>query len=69
MRMFFGIILGIVLTIGGAYIYDSIRNTSGGEGTFDRPVVNWDVLGHSVKSLTSTVQDGLARLTGRPKDN
>jgi hypothetical protein len=69
MRMFFGIILGIVLTIGGAYIYDSIRNTSGGEGTFDRPVVNWDVLGHSVKSVTSAVQDGLARLTGRPKDN
>jgi hypothetical protein len=67
--MFFGIILGIVLTIGAAYIFDSVRNTSGGEGTFDRPVVNWDVLGHSVKSLTSTVQDGLSRLTGRSKDN
>jgi hypothetical protein len=69
MRMFFGIILGIVLTIGAAYVADSVRNTSGGEGTFDRPIVNWDVLGHSVKSLTSTVQDGWARLTGRPKDN
>jgi hypothetical protein len=68
MRMFFGIILGIILTIGAAYVYDSVRNTSGGEGTFDRPVVNWDVLSHSVKGLTSTVQDGWARLTGHPKE-
>jgi hypothetical protein len=69
MRMFFGIIIGIVLTIGAAYIYDSVRNTSGGEGSFDRPVVNWDVLGHSMKSLTSAVQGGFARLTGKSKEN
>ena len=69
MRMFFGIIVGIILTIGAAYIYDSVRNTSGGEGTFDRPVVNWDVLSHSIKNITSTVQDGIGRLTGRPKDS
>ncbi|MCI0598224.1 MAG: hypothetical protein L0Y50_01105 [Beijerinckiaceae bacterium] len=69
MRMFSGIILGIILTIGAAYIYDSVRNTSGGEGTFDRPVVNWDVLSHGFKNLTSTVQDGIGRLTGRSKDN
>ncbi|MCI0466209.1 MAG: hypothetical protein L0Y57_04280 [Beijerinckiaceae bacterium] len=69
MRMFFGIILGVILTIGAAYIYDSVRNTSGGEGTFDRPVVNWDVLSHGIKNVGTTVQDGIGRLTGKSKEN
>lgn len=65
--MFFGILLGIALTLGAAYLYDALRNTSGGAGSLDRPVVNWDVLGHSVKTLSCRVRDGLARLTGGPK--
>ncbi|MDQ6869073.1 MAG: hypothetical protein M3178_12000 [Pseudomonadota bacterium] len=69
MRMFFGIILGVILTIGAAYVSDSIRNTNGAEGTAERPVVNWDVVNHGVKALSSTVQDGWARLTGHAKDN
>jgi hypothetical protein len=69
MRMFFGIILGIVLTIAAAYVYDSIRNTSGAEGTAERPVVNWDVVNHGIKAVSSTVQGGWARLTGHAKDN
>ncbi|MGH6842338.1 MAG: hypothetical protein ACREDV_09655 [Methylocella sp.] len=68
MRMFFGIIIGIVLTIGAAYVSDKVRNTSGGEGTFDRPMVNWDVVNHGVKALSTTVQGGWARLTGHAKD-
>ncbi|MGH6794556.1 MAG: hypothetical protein ACREDH_05005 [Methylocella sp.] len=67
--MFFGIIIGIILTIGAAYVSDSIRNTSGGEGTFERPVVNWDVVGHGIKVLSSTAKDGWARLTGHAKDS
>ena len=69
MRMFFGIILGVVLTIGAAYVSDSIRNTSGAEGTAERPVVNWHVVNHGIKVLSSTVQGGWARLTGHAKDN
>ena len=69
MRMFFGIILGIILTIGAAYVTDTIRNTSGAEGTAERPVVNWDVVNHGIKALSSTVKDGWARLTGHAKDN
>ena len=61
MRMFFGIILGIVLTIGAAYVADSIRS--------ERPVVNWDVVNDGIKALSSTVQGGWARLTGHAKDN
>jgi hypothetical protein len=69
MRMFFGIIVGIILTIGAAYVTDSVRNTSGAEGTAERPVVNWDVVNHGIKALSSTVQGGWARLTGQAKDN
>ena len=69
MRMFFGIILGVVLTIGAAYVFDTIRNTSGAEGTAERPVVNWDVVNDGIKVLSSTVQGGWARLTGHAKDN
>ncbi|HUB65003.1 MAG TPA: hypothetical protein VL996_11285 [Methylocella sp.] len=69
MRIFLGIILGILLTVGAAYISDSVRNTSGGEGTFDRPVVNWDVLNHGIKTFSTMLQEGWVRLTGHPKDN
>jgi hypothetical protein len=61
MRMFFGIIIGIVLTIGAAKVYDSIRS--------ERPVVNWDVVNDGMKAVSSTVQGGWARLTGHAKDN
>jgi hypothetical protein len=69
MRMFFGIIVGIILTIGAAYLYDSIRSTGGAEGIDARPLVNWDVVNHKVKALSSTVQNGWARLTGHAKDS
>lgn len=68
MRMFFGIIVGVFLTIGAAYVYDSVRDTSGAEGTAARPVVNWDVVNHELRNLSSAVQDGWARLTGHSKD-
>ena len=69
MRMFFGIIVGIILTIGAAYGSDSIRNTSGAEGSFDRPFVNWDVVNHNIKTLSATLQEKWASLTGHAKDN
>jgi len=61
MRMFLGIILGIVLTIGAAYVADSVRT--------ERPVVNWEVVKDGIKAVSSTVQGGWARLTGHAKDN
>jgi hypothetical protein len=61
--MFFGIILGIILTIGAAYVYDSARG-----GSTERPLVNWDVANRLFKALLSSAQTGLARMTGRAKD-
>jgi hypothetical protein len=65
MRMFFGIIVGVFLTIGAAYVFDSARKTSGLEGTTERPLVNWDEVEHQLKILSSSVQEGWSRLTGR----
>jgi hypothetical protein len=66
--MFLGIILGIILTIGAAYVYDSVRHTSGAGVSAERPVVNWDVVNHIVRTLLSSAQAGWARLTGHAKD-
>ncbi|HET6379278.1 MAG TPA: hypothetical protein VFG05_13370 [Methylocella sp.] len=68
MRIFFGIIVGILLTIGAAYVSDALRDTSGAEGAAARPLVNWDVAGEDFKNFSSAVQDRWARLTGRGKE-
>ena len=58
MRFFLGLILGIALTIGGAYVVDNM-----GSGPGARPMVNWDVVGRNVDSLTVTVKEMWAKLT------
>lgn len=65
MRIFFGMILGILVTIGAAYVFDSVRKTNGPEGSTERPLVNWDEVEHQFKILSSSIQDGWSRLTGR----
>jgi hypothetical protein len=56
MRLFLGIILGCALTIGGAYVWDM---TAG-----PQPVVNWDVVGKHVNTLTGLARDGWKKITG-----
>jgi hypothetical protein len=60
MRLSFGIILGILLTIGGAYVIDAVRPA----GTDIKPMVNWDVVQEKCRGFASSVQDGWNRLTG-----
>jgi hypothetical protein len=69
MRVFFGIIVGIFLTIGAAYIYDTLRDTSGAEGAAARPLVNWDVASEDYKTFSAAIQDRWARLTGHSKED
>ncbi len=57
MRLFFGIIIGIAVTIGGAYVADSLS------GVGSR-MVNWDVVGKHVDGLTTMVRDGWKKITG-----
>ena len=51
MRVLIGIILGAVLTVGGAYLYDS-HMAQGGSAGAQRPMVNWDVVNTKWNHLT-----------------
>lgn len=57
MRLLFGIVLGAILTVGGAYLYDSHRATSAGttgtQANLEKPLVNWDEVARSWDLLTA----------------
>lgn len=63
--MFFGIILGILLTIGAAFVADTFSKPAA--GTIAEPIVNWDVLWRKLKALSQILQEQLARFTGPRK--
>jgi hypothetical protein len=58
MRIFFGIILGCALTVGGAYLADHTANSGA------RPMVNWDVVAKNVDGITTLARDGWRRIAG-----
>jgi hypothetical protein len=60
MRVLFGLILGIALTIGGAYVLDA-RSPSAGTG-LERPMVNWDVVSQNWDRLSGRVRQEWHRL-------
>ena len=53
-NMLRGILLGVVLTIAGAYISDSITVRDPYRG---RTMVNWEVVGANLQGLASRLQD------------
>ena len=67
MRFLSGIIVGIGLTIGGAYVYDSSRSTANESSTATaaRPMVNWDVVDRNWKRATSRVRQEWDRLAAK----
>jgi hypothetical protein len=58
MRTFFGIILGVALTVGGAYVADSMAGTGAAQ------MVNWDVVSKNFDDVKSAVREGWKKLTG-----
>ena len=59
MRFILGIIIGCVLTIGGAYVADRL-STAG-----DKPVmVNWDVVAKNLDSVTTRAREGWKKIVG-----
>ncbi len=54
MRLLLGIILGALLTVAGAYLYDSSHalNAATATQTAQRPLVNWDVVNTKWDHLT-----------------
>ena len=62
MRVLIGIILGVILTIGGAYLYDSHNATAAPSA--QRPMVNWDVVSNNWNRLTERARAEWTRLAG-----
>jgi hypothetical protein len=65
MRFLLGIIVGIGLTIGGAYLYDSRTATEGSNARAARPLVNWDVVDANWERATSRVRREWDRLAAK----
>lgn len=65
MRLLFGIIIGALLTIGAAYIYDSNNAANAADTTASaRPMVNWDVVGVKWQHLTERARSEWTRVAG-----
>jgi hypothetical protein len=66
MRLLLGIIVGALLTVGGAYLYDShnARSASNTTASLQRPLVNWDVVNTKWGHLTERVRAEWTRLAG-----
>jgi hypothetical protein len=52
MRVLIGIILGALMTIIGAYVYDSHTASANAQAGVQRPLVNWDVVATKWDRLT-----------------
>jgi hypothetical protein len=58
MRLIFGMIIGVSLTVGGAYIADVVG------GADAKPLVNWEVVGKHIDAVTALVRAGWKRIAG-----
>ena len=65
MRVLIGILLGVLLTVGGAYLYDSHNAvTAANASSLQRPMVNWDVVSSNWNRLTERARAEWTRLAG-----
>lgn len=64
MRLFFGIIIGILLTVGGAYVADSMTPIPPDSTVARVHMVNWDVVGTRFNNLGASVRGLWNKLTG-----
>jgi hypothetical protein len=60
MRMLLGIIIGGLLTVGGAYVADSVAS----KDATAKPMVNWEVVGKNVEALSAFARETWKRVTG-----
>ncbi len=63
MRVLLGIILGGILTVGGAYLYDSHHALEAANA--QRPLVNWDVVNTKLDKLNARARAEWQRVAGR----
>jgi hypothetical protein len=69
MRVLFGIVLGVALTVSVAFISDnwatgpSVTNGSNAAATEPRKMVNWDVVGENTRIASERVRDAWTRIS------
>lgn len=68
MRFITGLIVGIVLTIGTAYVVDSMHAAPGPNEKAATPMVNWSVVSENLRGLSTDVRDAWNRLLGKAKE-
>jgi hypothetical protein len=59
MRFIFGLILGCLLTVGGAYVADTMSSPAAGG-----KMVNWDVVAKNLDSVTALAKEGWKKIAG-----
>jgi hypothetical protein len=64
MRVFFGIIIGVLLTILVAYVLDAGRAPVCPAGGVGCPLVNWDEANTRFKNMEGALQSAWYHLTG-----
>jgi hypothetical protein len=65
MRFLLGVIVGIGLTVGGAYLYDSGPATEGPTATAARPMVNWDIVDKNWERASTRLRREWDRLAAK----
>jgi hypothetical protein len=68
MRLIFGMVLGALLTVGVAFVADSLSAPASGTGASSgeqRPMVNWDVVGKNLQELKVHLREQWAKLAAR----
>ncbi|HZT25450.1 MAG TPA: hypothetical protein VFA57_07075 [Pseudolabrys sp.] len=67
MRVLLGLILGALLTVGGAYLYDSHHAATAlnAPANAQRPLVNWDVVAVKWDHLTTRARAEWHRLASK----
>jgi hypothetical protein len=53
------LIIGVALTIGGAYVVDNMNSGPGA-----RPMVNWDVVAKNIDGVVALARDGWKKIAG-----
>ncbi len=66
MRVFLGMILGAMLTVGSAFVYDSWAagpTTTGSSTVEHRQMVNWDVVGENWRTVRQRAREAWTALS------
>jgi hypothetical protein len=64
MNLLFGIVVGILLTIGTAFMADAFATSDVTTETCSKQIVNWDVAKQRLHETTTSIATGWNRLKG-----